>query len=401
MALEVPLAVAISLIVQTTISLFAASIPVLAPDIVAERGWSTTVIALYPTVVYVTAFLISFQVPELLIRLGGMGLSLASVATCAVGMLFLLPSNTAAAALTAFAVGCATAAMNPASSQVLGPRTSASTAGLIMSIKQTGVPLGGVVAGALVPALALHYGWRLAAVQLAAIGTVLAVALLPTVRWLNGAAATRPAAFRPLDPVKHLLAMPGMPTLLLASVTFNGMQLCLRSFFTVYLVTSQHLSLITAGLAFGVSQAAGMVGQVVWAALSDRVLPVHAVMAIVGVLMTVAALCTAAMTPDWPFATVILVAAVYGISAAGYLPVLLGEIARRSPPGRTGALTSGAQLFPLGGSVLGPLAFGAMAAVFGMPAAFVLAGASTFAGALILAVPHQTYAGRIAGSRRQ
>jgi MFS family permease len=402
MALEVPLAVAISLIVQTTISLFAASIPVLAPDIVAERGWSTTVIALYPTVVYVTAFLISFQVPELLIRLGGMGLSLASVATCAVGMLFLLPSNTAAAALTAFAVGCATAAMNPASSQVLGPRTSASTAGLIMSIKQTGVPLGGVVAGALVPALALHYGWRLAAVQLAAIGAVLAVALVPTVRWLNGgAAATRPAAFRPLDPVRHLLAMPGMPTLLLASVTFNGMQLCLRSFFTVYLVTSQHLSLITAGLAFGVSQAAGMVGQVVWAALSDRVLPVHAVMAIVGVLMTVAALCTAAMTPDWPFAAVILVAAAYGISAAGYLPVLLGEIARRSPPGRTGALTSGAQLFPLGGSVLGPLAFGAMAAVFGMPAAFVLAGASTFAGALILAVPHQTYAGRIAGSRRQ
>jgi MFS family permease len=131
------------------------------------------------------------------------------------------------------------------------------------------------------------------------------------------------------------------------------------------------------------------------------VLPVHAVMAIVGVLMTVAALCTAAMTPDWPFAAVILVAAAYGISAAGYLPVLLGEIARRSPPGRTGALTSGAQLFPLGGSVLGPLAFGAMAAVFGMPAAFVLAGASTFAGALILAVPHQTYAGRIAGSRRQ
>lgn len=389
MALEVPLAVAISLIVQTMISLFAASIPVLAPDITAERGWSTTVIALYPTVVYVTAFLISFQVPELLVRLGGMGLSLACVATCAAGMLFLLPSNTAAAALTAFAVGCATAAMNPASSQVLGPRTSAGNAGLIMSIKQTGVPLGGVVAGALVPALALHHGWRLAAVQLAAIGAVLAFALLPTVRWLNGAAATRPAAFRPLDPVRHLLAMPGMPTLLLASVTFNGMQLCLRSFFTVYLVTHQRLSLVTAGLAFGVSQAAGMVGQIVWAALSDRVLSVHTVMAIVGVLMTVAALCTAAMTPDWPFAAVILVAAAYGISAAGYLPVLLGEIARRSPPGRTGALTSGAQLFPLGGSVLGPLAFGGMAAVLGMPAAFVLAGASTFAGALILAVPHQ------------
>ena len=53
--------------------------------------------------------------------------------------------------------------MNPASSQVLGPRTTAQTAGLVMSIKQTGVPLGGVMAGALVPMLALHSGWRAAA----------------------------------------------------------------------------------------------------------------------------------------------------------------------------------------------------------------------------------------------
>jgi MFS family permease len=399
-AFDVPAAVAISLVVQTMISLFAASIPVLAPDIAAERGWSTAVIALYPTVIYITAFLISFQVPELLLRLGGMGLSLACVATCAVGMPFLLPSHAAAAVLTAFAVGCATAAMNPASAQVLGPRTSARTAGLVMSIKQTGVPLGGAVAGALVPALALRFGWRLAAVQLAAIGAVLAVALLPTVRWLNGGGETKPAAFRPLDPVKHLLATPGMPALLLASVTFNGMQLCLRSFFTVYLVTDQRLSLVTAGLAFGVSQVAGMVGQIMWAAMSDRLLSVHAVMAIVGVLMTAAALCTAAMTPHWPFAAVILVAAIYGLSAAGYLPMLLGEVARRSPPGRTGALTSGAQLFPLAGSILGPLAFGGVAAVLSMPGAFVLAGACTFAGALVLAVPQQTYAGWAASSDR-
>ena len=87
-----------------------------------------------------------------------------------------------------------------------------------------------------------------------------------------------------------------MPTLLFASLTFNGMQLCLRSFFVVYLVTERHLGLVTAGLAFSVSQAAGMIGQIGWAALSDRVLSVHAVMAIVGALMSTAALCTAAMT---------------------------------------------------------------------------------------------------------
>ena len=386
-------AVFISLVVQMTMSLFAASVPVLAPVIAAERGWNPTTVAFYPIVVYVTAFLISFYVPGLLFRMGGMGLSLASVMLGGAGLLLLLPPYAAAAASAAVAIGCGTAAMNPASSQMLGPRTTARTAGLVMSIKQTGVPLGGVMAGALVPILASHSGWRMAAIQLAATGSALAIVLLPSVNWLNGAArAAKPVAFRPLDPVRHLLAMPGMPTLLFASLTFNGMQLCLRSFFIVYLVTDQRLGLITAGVAFSVSQAAGMIGQVGWAALSDRVLSVHAVMAIIGMLMSAAAFCTGSMTPHWPFAAIIFVAAIFGVSAAGYLPMLLGEIAKRAPSGQVGALTSAAQLFPLSGCILGPLAFGGVAATMGMAAAFVLAAASTLAGTALLALPHRLFA---------
>jgi MFS family permease len=390
---DVVAAVFISLVVQMTMSLFAASVPVLAPAIVAERGWSPTIVAVYPIIVYVTAFLISFHIPALLFRLGGMGLSLASVMIGSAGLLLLLSPYTAAVASASVAVGCGTAAMNPASSQMLGPRTTARTAGLVMSIKQTGVPLGGVMAGVLVPILASHYGWRMAAVELATIGSALAIVLQPSVKWLNGAPGpARPATSRPLDPVRHLLAMPGMPTLLCASLTFNGMQLCLRSFFVVYLVTDQRLDLVTAGVAFSVSQAAGMIGQVGWAALSDRLLSVHAVMAIIGMLMSAAALCAACMRPHWPLEVIFAVAAIYGVSAAGYLPVLLGEVAKRSPPGQVGALTSGAQLFPLSGCIFGPLAFGGMAAVMGMPAAFILAAASTLAGTALLAAPHQLYA---------
>jgi MFS family permease len=392
---EVLAAVSVSLLVQTTMSLFVASVPVLAPAIAAERGWSPTIVALYPTVVYVTAFLISFHIPELLFRMGGMGLSLASLIIGGIGLLLLLPPYAAAAASASVAIGCGTAAMNPASLQILGPRTTAQNAGLVMSIKQTGVPLGGVMAGVLVPILVSRFGWRTAAAELAAIGFVLAIALLRSVNWLNGAVRTaKPVAFRPLDPVRHLLAIPGMPTLLFASFTFNGMQLCLRSFFVVYLVTYQRLGLVTAGVAFSVSQAAGMIGQVGWAALSDRILSVHAVMAIIGMLMSAAALSTAWMTPHWPLHAIFVVAAIYGVGAAGYLPVLLGEVAKRSPPSQVGALTSGAQLFPLAGCIFGPLAFGGIAAVMGMPASFLLAAASTLAGTAILAAPHRLFAER-------
>jgi len=88
---DVLAAVFISLLVQMTISLFAASVPVLAPAVAAERGWNPTVVAFYPVVVYVTAFLISFEVPRLLFRMGGMGLSLASVTLSGAALLFLLP----------------------------------------------------------------------------------------------------------------------------------------------------------------------------------------------------------------------------------------------------------------------------------------------------------------------
>src|SRR5215469_5256238 len=94
---DVLAAVFISLVVQMTMSLFAASVPVLAPAIAAERGWNPTIVAFYPIVVYVTAFLISFHVPGLLFRMGGMGLSLASVTLGGVGLLLLLPPYAAAA----------------------------------------------------------------------------------------------------------------------------------------------------------------------------------------------------------------------------------------------------------------------------------------------------------------
>jgi MFS family permease len=389
---EIPAAVAISLAVQTMISLYASGVPVLAPAIAADRGWNVTVIGLYPTVVFIVAILISFQVPDLLVRMGGMGLSLACIGVCAIGMLFLLSLHLALLLLAPILIGCATGAMNPASSQVLGPRTTARTVGLIMSIKQTGVPLGGVAAGALIPVLVLHSGWRLAAVEISVAGCMLVLVLLPTVRWLNGDAAVKPAAYRPLDPLKQLFAIRGMPTILLASASFNAMQWCLRSFFTVYLVSHLRFGLVAAGVAFSTSQAAGMVGQIGWAAMSDRV-SVHLVMAMIGVLMSVAAFLTASMSPGWPLGAIAVVAAVYGLTAAGYFPVLLGEVARRAPPGQTGALTSGAQLLPLSGAIIGPLAFGGISSASNMPTAFVAAGVCTLLGTLLLAAPHKIFSG--------
>jgi MFS family permease len=380
-------AIAISLIVQTTISLNIASVPVLAPALAAARNWNIGLIAFYAPLLCVSGLISSFTVPKLLQILGGMGLSLWCLAATAIGLLCLLLPSPLLVAAAPLIIGFGYGAMNSASSQILGPRSSPRTAGLVMSIKQTGVPLGGVAAGFVVPLIALHFAWHFAVLQLVLGSLALLVLCLPTIGWLNGPKViTAPSRFRPLGPLKQLLAIPRMNTLLIASMAFVAMQACLRSFFTAYLVDGLGFDLATAGLAFGVSQVGGIVGQIAWASASDRLLSTHAVMSIIGVLMTAAAVLTAALTHQSSIYLILAVAMIYGVSAAGFIPVILGEVARRAPRDRVGDLTSGANLFLIAGVLTGPLLFGAVASRAGYPSAFIVLATCTVAASILVAV---------------
>jgi MFS family permease len=388
--LNLPSAVAITLMIQTTISLLGAAAPVLAPMIAADRNLNASIIMFYSPLICIAAFVMNFLVPGLLYRVGGMGLSLICLTLSALGLLCLLPSGTAVLVAVPVLIGLSSGAMNPASSQILGPRSTSQTAGLIMSLKQTGVPLGSALVGVLLPFMVLHWGWRSAVLDVVLASIVLILICLPTVRWLNGAKSAKPmAGYRPLEPLKRIIAMPGMLNFLLAAMIFTGMQHCLRSFFTIYLVDRLGLPLTVAGTAFAASQVAGIVGQIAWAVMSDRALGSDKVMAIIGTIIALAAALTAIMNAHWPVSAIVTVGVLFGVSAAGFVPVVLAEVARRSPAGQVGALTSGANLFIISGVLLGPLAFGAVGALFDYATAFAVLGACTLAVSILAAKPRQ------------
>jgi MFS family permease len=364
-------AIAVTLLVQTTISFLIAAVPVLASAIASEHHWSGSLIAFYGPLIAIGVLIMSLIVPYLLGRLGGMGLGLACMMLTAIGVLCLLPANAAFAIAVPFLMGLANGGMNPASSQVLGPRTSPRTVGLIMSIKQTGVPLGGVLAGIAAPALVLYFGLETAILALGISTVLLTVMLLPLVRQLSGPGDVRRVLKHGLlDPVKQLIAIDGMLRLQLASTIFVAMQMCLRSFLALYLVDELHFSLAAAGVAFSVSQISGMLGQIGWATISDRLLTANAVMVIIGLDLAIATALCAMFTPDWSFVTVAIAAALFGLGAAGFLPVVFAEIARKTRPEDVGALTSGANLFIVIGVFIGPLVFGAIQIRFGYGVAF-------------------------------
>ena len=73
-------------------------------------------------------------------------------------------------ALAPLVIGLGYGPITPASSHVLARTAPPSRMALTFSIKQTGVPAGAALAGALLPALALRIGWRAAFVAVAALG---------------------------------------------------------------------------------------------------------------------------------------------------------------------------------------------------------------------------------------
>jgi predicted MFS family arabinose efflux permease len=375
---ELAAAVCATLLVQTAISFLIACVPVLAPVISTARDSNVDLIAFYGPITYLVAFLASFQVPKLLQALGGYGLGLLCVGVSAIGLLFLLPQSIAFAIAVPIAAGMATGAMNPASVEVLGPRTTPGNAALVLSIKQTGVPLGVMVAGALAPAMAVYVGLQSAILYFVAASAILVVGLAPLARWLNGEAkAPLKGPYRPLGPAKELLTLPGMKEVALLGAVFCGMQVAFRSFFTVYLVRDLNMNLVTAGLAFSLSQVAGMIGQIGWALVADRFLDIRQTLGTIGLLIGGAAIITAGLVDGSASAWIMMVAIVFGATVAGFMPVLFGEVARRAPAGQAGALTAGLNLFLIGGSIAGPLIFGAIAYGFDYSVAFFVTGLGT------------------------
>jgi MFS family permease len=384
-------AIGLALCIQTGISFLAAVVPVIAVDIAESRQWNVNAIAVYLPLVYAAAFAVSFAIPGLLARWGSAPLGIVCVCCAACGELVLLAPAWQMVLLTPLMIGLAIGGMNPVTSQILSPHASPRNAAAVTALKQTGVPLGAAVAGLLGPLLVNAWGWRSAVISIGIAMSVAAVSLLPIARMAVQTERSIPRPVRVLEPVKALLAIPGMRALIVAGIAYVIAQFCLRSFFTVYLVRDLGLTLSLAGLAFTVSQVSGIVGQLFWAALSGRFMTSHAVLAMIGVLMALAGVATAFAAGTWDMALILALSCLFGFTAAGFIPALLGAVLASSPVDQAGALTSALNIFLIGGSLLGPLAFGGVATTFGYSAAFVALAALCTAGALCCAMGELRY----------
>jgi len=370
----------VTMAIQALVSLVVYTPPVLAPVAQTEIGMPASAVGIVTALIYLAATFTAFSAGNLINRFGALRASQISLVFAAAGMVSMASANAWLVVLGALVIGTGYGVVTPASSAILADRTPAGMRAFIFSLKQTGVPIGGAIAGVAIPVLIFGLGWKEAALIAAASCILLAIAVQPYRAGVDLAPhAPRPAApVHILEPFRLVMSHPRLRELALASFSYSGMQMCMGSFLVVFLTERTGLTVSGAGAALATAMIAGTVGRIFWGIIADNWLSPRTVLGGLGAIMSLSAFLTASMAPSWPYIAMLAVSFVFGASAIGWNGVYLSEVARMAPPGKAGSATGASLAMTYAGVVFLPTIFWAIIHFSGSyAAAFVAVGCFT------------------------
>jgi MFS family permease len=355
-----------TLAVQTLATMALYSVPAVAPEVARDLGISGTLVGGFVATGYGVGILSALISPSLIRRYGGVRATQA-VLLAAAGMLIVAAYSNGVFGLwlAAVVLGLGYGAAAPASTHLLVPHTPRPVFNLVMSLRQIGVPLGGVLAALVLPPLVLAIGWRHALLaELGPVVLLIALMEIPRRRWDADSEPGQPALGRVLIQPFLLLRDRRIRRLSAACFVYSGLQLCFVAFMTVQLTTAVRLDLVRAGQVLAIYQIFGSLSRPVWGWAADRLLTPSRMLALLGVGMAAAAAITGQFGSSWPLWAVFAVTALAGVSAGGYTGVAYAEYAALGGARRTEATGLGTALMFAGGMLIPP-SFGAAVEMVG------------------------------------
>lgn len=378
------LALIATLAIQALVSMTVLTPPVLAALAAPDIGVASERIGLFTALVYAGAILSSAGSGALLARIGPLRISQCCLMFCAAGIGIASMTLLPAVALGAVVMGLGYGPVTPASSHILIRQTPPERRSLMFSLKQTGVPVGGALAGFIAAPLALVIGWRGAALTVAVASLALALAVEPLrARFDAGDAAGPMTARSPLAGIRLVLRTPALRRLALSSTTFAATQLSLATFLVTFLTERAGVPLVTAGIVMAAAQGSGIVGRILLGWVADRLLRAGRVLALLGIGMAAASVATGLISSAWPLPAIFAATALLGLTGLSWNGVYLAEVAAIAPPGAAGAATGGALSVTFLGIVLGPALFSAVVSLSGSyTLGFAIVGAGSLLGGL-------------------
>ena len=377
------------MLVQTMTAMAVVTVPVLAPEIAASLEIDAAAVGLYQSTAFVGAAFLTLMSGSLVLRHGGVRVNQVSVLVSAAGVGLAVVGSVPVVALGAVLAGIGYGLATPGASHVLARVTPSDRRGLVFSVKQSAVPLGGLVAGVLFPPIAERFGWVWAIALACAMVASAALVIQPLRARLDDDRdpAHRVRIDAPGQSVRLILTTPRLRPIALVAFSYGAMQLCLFAFFVTYLVEHVGLDLVTAGLLFAVMQGAGFVARVGWGWVSDRWMSARPLLAALGAGTIASTVGAIAFSDAWPLAGLAAASVALGATGVGWNGIYLAEVARAVPLDKVGLATGGALMFTFVGVVLGPSTFGAIVAATGSwAAAFITMDALVLATVVALVI---------------
>jgi MFS transporter, ACS family, aldohexuronate transporter len=256
-----------------------------------------------------------------------------------------------------FLAGLAASTSTPAGGRLVLMAFPRRRHGLALSLRQCGIPAGGLVASSVLPWLAHVWSWRWA---LAIAGAITVATVLPL--------AFEGFEPEPSDPRhRHGTSTPSrdrnVRLITIWGCLIVTSQYTVLAFFALDLHERTGLSLVHGSLLVGLANLVGLFGRIFWGTLSDRLLwlgrkPLLLTMNAMGLVTALAMLATPRSAPITVY---VVLAALAGFAMIGYQGLWITALAEAAGPRRVGAATGFALTFTQTAIALTPPVFGFVA----------------------------------------
>jgi MFS family permease len=348
---------------QAGASIVQQAVGVLAPFLIVEFGLSQARLGAMFTALYLgSAFFTAFS-GVLTDRFGERTMVAASGTVMSVALI-------AAASITNYTwlVGCmglfgaGYAASTPAGGRAILTWFDRDR-GFAMGIRQTGVPVGGLVGAVVLPFAALHFGGYRAALLVAA--ALVVVSTATACIFYREAATDRPPPSRFAEVLAGMHRLARDPRLIATTLTCMALvnaQLAMNGFLTVTAVQVVGVTPALAATAFACAFVAATVARLFWGWYSDRFMRESrvALLAALCALSAVASLSFSLLRPS--VAVLLIPAALFiGFCGAGWNGVMAAALAEIGGADRAGSALGLTLTAIFLASAAGPLLFGSIA----------------------------------------
>jgi MFS family permease len=283
-----------------------------------------------------------------------------------VGALMLTQTTGMALAFTAMVVtGWGYSIVNPATAKGVFESFPPARRGTAMGIKQTGVPIGGVISATL-GAFAAAGAWHWITVAVAVMTVVGSLACLFIVEKPRPRLATASKSrFGTLGEVMKDL---NFGRFVLSNMMHNVGQQNFFSYLTLFVREAAQVSQEFAGLCYGIAQTASVIGRLGWGAISDFLFKGRrkGLTVAIGVCSVVFLAAMAAIEPRTGMPLAIALSALLGVTIASYAPLMQTMAVEAVQPRLAGSATGYTLVGTYVGSIAGPPLFGWVVDITGL-----------------------------------